>query len=283
MRRLICYWVFFSIILGWALCSEISLHQYSSNGDLLQLEYARKAVLKGTPCFGIVGPKKNFSLLIAARIVHPLHRFKRSYRSPLSSFEGISLATSGIVGDCRYTKMKLLEYIVSNRFLLGSLPTIHSSAQHCTNIILQCLDQTKKSKDAVVRPLATSVLLSQWDRENDCVGLVRVDSGGNIEENCMTGIIGGVSDRVHSYLISKYSDLRLQSASLSDIVSQFLAALDECSKSEFSDKIVEEEINFEWDFIYQSATRLNTSMRCQSLREVNQKILAILLEEHKLE
>ena len=138
--------------------ADVSLGQYSAQGELVQLRYAGRAVERAPPVVGLSGKlgDQAVSVLLRLRGLSPLSRDAEV----LPSFEvldDVLLCSAGYAPDCRAVLVQAAVITQSHRLLFGDPP----SAEHLCGELLRWMTRglRRDEREAVVRPLAVSVLV----------------------------------------------------------------------------------------------------------------------------
>ena len=185
----LCKWL---LILSWITSStfclsailknknDMSLHQYSESGDVAQVYYASKAV-KNSP-IGLVGfshasyavvlaiTKKPSTLQVCTKDKQIIEKYGKS----------LGVAMSGYLADCTYSRAKCNLVKQSHILRFGEIPLIDNIAKTMSKWL--CRGMYIGDEDAIIRPVATAVLLFGRDVTETAHRLVLVENSGSVKD-----------------------------------------------------------------------------------------------------
>ena len=200
--------VHFLFFIDLSICSQsrldLSLHQFSDDGSVQQLQYASQNVARSVPSIGFV--TKNSTQLA----------FISSYRKPnkleiLSRFhnidildDSIGLCGSGYCRDIQHLKNKAMRNIQLHRFKFGEIIPLYGLTQTLSTWITNCLyhdeDDGDEDGDKMARPLAISVLLGKYNQWSKKCEIYNLETSGSITNDINIITIGSFTFRKENHL-----------------------------------------------------------------------------------
>jgi 20S proteasome alpha/beta subunit len=159
--------------------NDMSLHQYTDSGEVAQVYYASKAIQKSST--GLLGYcDSDFSAVFA--ISRKLSTLQVAREKPTVKKYGKSLGVAiiGHPADCVYACGKCNLVIQSHILRFGETPLMDNVAKAMSKWVTRGM--YTGDEDAVLRPVATSVILFGRDLSGTSNRLVLLENSGSIKE-----------------------------------------------------------------------------------------------------
>ena len=159
--------------------NDMSLHQYSESGEVVQVSYASKAVEKSS--IGLIGfSEQEYSVVFAVQ-KKPSTLQVRTKQLLIEKYSRtLGMALSGYSADNEYVRSKcnLLKQTHILRF--GETPLINSIAKSVSRYLTRGM--YIGDKDTVLRPVATAILFFGRDFSDSAHRLTMVENSGSIKQ-----------------------------------------------------------------------------------------------------
>ena len=169
--------------------NDMSLHQYTESGEVAQMLYASRAVDKSsTGLLGFSGGA--FSVLFAIQSKPSSLQVLTNSKYIIEEYsKTVGVAMSGYAADNESTRSKcnLLKQMHILKF--GEIPLINNIAKTMSRWLTRGMYIGEE--DAVLRPIATAIILFGRDRSDSSHRLVLVENSGFIKE-CSFVSVGNI-------------------------------------------------------------------------------------------
>ena len=160
--------------------NDLSLHQYSEGGEVVQVSYASQAVDRSST--GLIGfSERDFSVVFAIRPKPSSLQVLPASKFVIEKFtQSVGVAMCGYSADNEYSRSKcnLVKQLHILRF--GETPLIDNVAKSMSRWLTRGMYIGEE--DAVLRPVATAVLLFGRDSSDSSHRLVLVENSGSVKE-----------------------------------------------------------------------------------------------------
>lgn len=166
---------------------------YSPDGRMYQVEYARKAIDRGTLTCGLV--YKDGVLLLVEKKIRSILLEPESIEKIFKIDTNIGCSMSGLVADARVLIDEVRSICQDERYFYGEFISLPELVKELSNIIWHY------TFDGGTRPLGISLLIGGFD--NTGAHLYSTDPSGAYQE-VYAGAIGENSDNVEELLKEKY-------------------------------------------------------------------------------
>ena len=201
MRYTILLGMFVSLALGAIKRSsvsvnDLSLHQYTEEGEIAQIKYANEAVIQAMPILGWIEPSLDASVFITCSHVTSPLCFSGSQTSDVLE-ERTMIATTGLRTDCRQLLQEANNIMLSNQFIFSNSPTVEKLCNKLAVWLTKGMysqsgnDESADDDDdpPPTRPYATAALISQYDTIAKKVKLFQLLNSGSFQE-CSFSCLG---------------------------------------------------------------------------------------------
>jgi len=222
MRYTILLGMFVSLALGAIKRSsvsvnDLSLHQYTEEGEIAQIKYANEAVIQAMPTLGWIEPSLDASIIITCSYVTSPLCFSGSQTSDVLE-ERTMIATTGIRTDCRQLLQEANNIILSNQFIFSNSPTVEKLCNKLAVWLTKGMYSQSSNDESAdddddpppTRPYATAALISQYDTIAKKVKLFQLLNSGSFQE-CSFSCLGKLSKES----VSKIRQLALSDPTIS--------------------------------------------------------------------
>lgn len=157
----------------------MSLHQLTESGEVAQVYYASKAIRKSST--GLLGYCDNdFSAVFAISKKPSTLQILRAKSIVERYGKSLGVAMIGNPADCVYASSKCNLVIQSHILRFGETPHMDNVAKAMSKWVTRGMYIGEE--DAVLRPVATSILLLGRDLSGNSNRLVLLENSGSIEE-----------------------------------------------------------------------------------------------------
>ena len=185
--------------------SDLSLSRYSDSGELPQLRYASRAVNRALPVLAFGGSCRGeaVTVLLRLRRLSPLSD-ERVTDSSFERMDDLVLCAAGYAPDCRAVLVQAAVVSQSHKLVFGGPPP----AAYLCGELRRWLSRgmRREEKDAVVRPLATAVVVCDVSGGGP---LAVLDNGGGVRRLSFV-CLGAVSPAARRALARETSGLSLE-------------------------------------------------------------------------
>lgn len=159
--------------------NDMSLHQLTESGEVAQVYYASKAIRKSST--GLLGYCDNdFSAVFAISKKPSTLQILRAKSIVERYGKSLGVAMIGNPADCVYASSKCNLVIQSHILRFGETPHMDNVAKAMSKWVTRGMYIGEE--DAVLRPVATSILLLGRDLSGNSNRLVLLENSGSIEE-----------------------------------------------------------------------------------------------------
>lgn len=158
--------------------NDMSLHQYTENGDVAQISYASRAIEKSsTGLLGLSGSDYAIVFVIRRKPsrLQVLQKLKPAIEKYTTLF---GIAVTGYDADSTYSKCNLVKQSHILRF--GETPLIDNMSRTISKWLTRGM--YIGDDEATLRPVASSVLLFGRDNVENPHRLLMVESSGSVKE-----------------------------------------------------------------------------------------------------
>lgn len=207
--------------------NDMSLHQYSESGDVAQVHYASQAI-RNSP-IGLVGFSHDCYKVVLAITKRPsalqVCQKEKQIIEKYGKFLGVAM--TGYLADCTYARTKCNLVKQSHILKFGEIPLIDNIAKTMSKWL--CRGMYIGDEDAIIRPVATAILLFGRDVSETLNRLVLVENSGSVKdcEFVSLGYLPGgentsrkIKEIVKSLISSGANDQRTVIEELQDIMEQ---------------------------------------------------------------
>lgn len=114
---------------------DLSINWFSDQGELVQVDYARKAAIKeGLPT--VCGISHDNEVILCSKINTIRHRLldKRSVDKISRVYDHVYLASSGLAGDARALLEKARIFCINHQHKFGTRPSVYAVARYIGEI-----------------------------------------------------------------------------------------------------------------------------------------------------
>jgi 20S proteasome alpha/beta subunit len=224
--------------------NDMSLHQYSESGDVAQVYYASQAI-KNSP-IGIVGFSHDFYKVVLAITKKPsaLQVCQKEKRIIEKYGKYLGVAMTGYLPDCTYARTKCNLVKQSHILKFGEIPLIDNISKTMSKWL--CRGMYIGDEDAIIRPVATAILLFGRDVGETLNRLVLVENSGSVKdcEFVSMGYLPGgentsrkIKEIVGSLISNDAKDQQTAKAELQDIMKQVTDVLFDATDDTISQSI----------------------------------------------
>lgn len=203
LKRLILLSILASLSLGAikksSSINDLSMRQYTEEGEIAQIKYANEAVVRAMPVIGWIEPSLNASIIISCS--HPTSPLclsgSHDSSSDLFHEEKTVIVSTGIRTDCRQLLQKTNNIILSNRLTFSNPPTIEKLCHNLAIWLTKGMyprneDDDNDDDSPSTRPYATAALISQFDMVAKKAKLFQLQNSGSFQE-CSFSCLGRLS------------------------------------------------------------------------------------------
>jgi 20S proteasome alpha/beta subunit len=173
--------------------NDLSLRQYTEDGEIAQVSYANEAVLQAMPILGWIEPSLDASVIITCS--HSTSPLCLSTVHMSDVLEGTTIfATTGLRTDCRQLLIEANNIMLSNQFLFSHSSTVEKLCNKLAIWLTKGMySQSGEDDPPPARPFATAALISQFDAEAKKVKLFQLRNSGSFQE-CSFSCLGRLSE-----------------------------------------------------------------------------------------
>lgn len=159
--------------------NDMSLHQYTESGEVAQVYYASKAVQKSST--GLLGYcDSDFSAVFAISKKVSTLQVARAKPTVEKYGKSLGIAMTGHPADCVYACSKCNLVVQSHILRFGETPLMDNVAKAMSKWVTRGM--YIGDEDAVLRPVATSIVLFGRDLCGTSNRLVLLENSGSIKE-----------------------------------------------------------------------------------------------------
>jgi 20S proteasome alpha/beta subunit len=160
--------------------NDMSLHQYSETGHVAQVYYASQAI-KNSP-IGLVGFSHDCYKVVLAITKKPsaLQVCQKEKQIIEKYGKYLGVAMTGYLPDCTYARTKCNLVKQSHILKFGEIPLIDNISKTMSKWL--CRGMYIGDEDAIIRPVATAVLLFGRDVSDTLNRLVLVENSGSVKD-----------------------------------------------------------------------------------------------------
>ena len=194
--------------------NDLSINQFTENGEIAQLEYASKAVKRDTPSLAFIhkkerkrkeqqtieeadGDEDEDAICCILSISSKVSPLLLNSASKIEYHRGQNLVNvvNGYWADCDYVRKHLYEVVANSMFQYGESPSLDYLGNKLSTWIVRGMYKIKK--DTIARPLAVNVLLSKFDQIRNKPRLLQIQNSG-IVSDCEYVFVGSISAQTKS-------------------------------------------------------------------------------------
>lgn len=171
---------------------DLSLHDYTSNGDIAQYSYAAKAVERSSPLIGFV--VNNTAVIVSFSV--PVSPLSIKPRFNIDTYDNyMATAVTGMTADCDYVRSHTNRLTQSYKLTYGegSLTCDGLSNKISTYVTRGMYPQDEDDNDKISRPLATSMIVSSYSAKLKQAKLLLIANNGIISDSSFVAL--GVSPK----------------------------------------------------------------------------------------
>ena len=181
--------------------NDLSLNHYTPDGSVGQLAYASKAVHKSSP--RIAFHDVDLDAIVFMSVVGTQSPLSRSLRNTIEIFHEpeVVFMPTGYSADGDYLLEQINLIIQRHCQTYGEPPNLDSISAQMSRWVTRGLYRDKEDKQPISRPLASTVAIAAFDRQNKRNRLLQVDNTGLITERRVS-ITGAISNNARDKLLS---------------------------------------------------------------------------------
>ncbi len=169
---------------------DLSLNDYTSNGEIAQYSYAAKAIERSSPLVGFV--VNNTAVIVSFSV--PVSPLSVKPRFNIDTYDNyLATAVTGITADCDYLRSHTNRLTQSYKLTYGegALTCDGLSNKISTYVTRGMYPQDADDDDKISRPLATSMIISSYSNKLKQAKLLLVANNGIISDSSFAAL--GVS------------------------------------------------------------------------------------------
>ena len=151
-----------------------NVNLFSANGELLQVQYAKEAGLKGASILCSHTSDGEVVLCIPTREDTQTLQDRRSVDKVAKISEGMWLAFSGLAGDGRAITKSARNFCNDYQFQFGIIPTVRSVARHIGE------EQHESTLTGGRRPYGVQMLLIGQEEEDGELSVYKSEPSGEV-------------------------------------------------------------------------------------------------------
>lgn len=177
---------------------DLSLNDYTSNGDIAQYSYAAKAIERSSPLIGFV--MNNTAVIVSFSI--PVSLLSIKPRFNIDTYDNyLATAVTGMTADCDYIRGHTNRLTQSYKLTYGegALTCDGLSSKISTYVTRGMYPQDSDDNDKISRPLATSMIVSSYSMKLKQAKLLMIANNGVISDSSFMAL--GVSTATKEELL----------------------------------------------------------------------------------
>eukprot|EP01038_Epipyxis_sp_PR26KG_P010545 gene10545-14167_t len=162
--------------------NDLSIHQYTTDGEVAQIVYAAKSVEKLSSCVCFIDKKSKIGVLIICNQVESPLLIPRKANSMISNSPNQKLIWSiiGHPADSRYLSKQLNIIIHENKLIYGEFPSPENLSRQLAVWMTRGM-YPREVEDPIGRPLACKVIIPYYSVEKKNIQILIADNSGSVD------------------------------------------------------------------------------------------------------
>jgi 20S proteasome alpha/beta subunit len=201
------YWLLIFSLIGsstmFAAANDLSLYQYTSNGEVAQIQYAYKHIAKLSPKISF--KDKDSGAIVTLSVEKRRSKLLLSDKKSIATLPdtNIVIAAAGYSPDNTYLLNQMNTYTQNHFLKFGEPPSLDGLSSHIAMWMTRGLygQYSDEGNEPISRPLASVVILAGYDDESEKPRLLEVENSGAVTEKTLI-LLGAASDATRETVLN---------------------------------------------------------------------------------